>query len=301
MPPPTTKVKKTLADRKAERQAHRKTGLKSIMIAGLAGSGKTTLAATYFSPEVSTRLALSQDQIKTADWLELKGALWIEADEDGLTALTSKKIEPEFVVPLSDLELENKGNPASTVRELHALIGEASQAGAHTMVVDTATSFGSQFLERWYVDDSPDGNGFAGWMTVGKEQTKLLAAGKACGLRQFWLVHPTENKLEVAASGKKATELDRAKATAQSVAGGGNYLVPALSGKKFPPILNGFVSDTFWLKTIAAGGGKKSRTIHVESTDGFVGKTRNESLLSSKEPADLYVIDHKIKDALGGD
>lgn len=298
MPPPTASKRMSLKELKAHEEANSDPRPNTIVITGLPGAGKTTLAATMFSGEVAKRLTLSSDELAKAPWIELKGAVWIEADEQGLVALQAKKMRPEFVLSLPTLVNARNGNFPAALRDLHAYLAEAKEAGATGLVLDTVTSFGGQWLLPHYVDGSE--NGFAGWQSVAQEQTRILLAGQALGLRQVWLAQPTENKLETVAQSNKGTDLDKAKALSQSVSGGSNYVVPAISGKAFPPVLNAQCSISGWLRSRSVNG-KRSRELLPFGGDGSQGKTRYEGILGEKEPADLWALDAKIMSVLGTD
>lgn len=296
MPPPSNSKKKSL-DELQEHQDERESMLPQItIITGLPGAGKTTLAASAFSPDVGARLAMPAKEIKDKPVIVLETAIWIGFDNQSTLALRGKRIKPRWHLDMATLIKLANGNVSQAIRDLHAYVEAAAEAGATGYVVDTATSFGGQWLVPEYVTGSD--NGFTGWQTVGNEQLKLLNLGKDLGLRQWWLAQPTENKLETLAQSSKATEADKAKAQAQSVAGGSNYVVPALSGKVFPPVLNAQCSVSGWLQAREVNG-KTTRTWMPYGGDGSRGKTRYEGILDQKEPADLFAMDQKILAAIG--
>lgn len=295
MPPPPSTKRKSLKELQ-ELEQKKPPVPNTIVVTGLPGSGKTSLAATLFSPEVGKRLAQGQSDAAKREPLTLKGAIWVEADDQGLVSLKAHKIFPEFTLNLNTLTNERNGDLPAAIRDLHAYITEAATMGAVGMVVDTITSFGQQWLVRHYVDNGD--NGFAGWQAVANEQQKLLALGQKLGLRQVWLAQPAENKLEVAASARGSSDLDKAKALAQGVSGGTNFIVPSIAGKSFPPTLNSQCSMSSWLRARVLNG-KRVREFLPFGGDGSQGKTRYEGILAEKEPADLAAMDKKILTAVG--
>jgi len=295
MPPPSNEKRKSLMDLQAAERAKPPVP-NTIVITGQQGAGKTTLAATLFGEEVGKRLALTGEALAKAAPITLKGAIWIEADEQGLVSLQAFKIWPEYVLSLTTLVNERNGDLPAALRDMHAYLGEAAEAGAKAMVIDTITSYGGQWLVPHYVDGAD--NGFAGWQTVAREQSKLLGAGHRLGLRQVWLAQPTENKLEALAQSKAGTELDKAKALSQSVGGGTNYVVPQIAGKAFPQVLNGQCSISAWLRMRSVGN-KRVRELLPFGGDGTQGKVRYEPVLAQKEEPDLWALDQKIIKAMG--
>lgn len=297
MPPPSTAKRRSLDEVDGDVSTDLRPSI--TVITGLPGAGKTSLAASLFSPKVTEHLGLSSEALKTTAEVRLPGSLWIAADEDGIKALQGKKLRPRWTLDLASLKRDANGNMSLALRNLHAYIEEAKGAGCTGFVVDTATAFGALLVAE-FVDGSE--NTFAGWQTVGNEQLKLLNLGKELGLRQVWLCQPVQNKLEEQAlaeeTNKKGSQekadLLSAKAAAQGLAGGTSLILPALSGKMFPPVLNAQCSISGWLRKIALNGGKSKREWLPYGGDGCQGKARYEGILKDREEPDLWQQDLKI-------
>ena len=300
MPPPTTKQKKSLADL-SEIEDNEHVTPKVIVLTGQPGSGKTSAAASLFSPEVGKRLTMSMEELKERETLTLDGAVWVKTDSQALVSLKMIRVKPQFTLDYAVLRTENGGNASATIRDLHTYLGQAKEAGAHTMILDTATSFG-QAMEDAFVAGSD--NTMAGWGRVGDEYTRLFNLCLSLGLRQVWLAQPDVSKAmkaSLAESSKKNADddkikLEQARAMATSV-GENSYIVPALSGNKVMPLIGAQPSLSGWIRRVEMNG-KTTREFYPFGTADAPGKNRYEKILQKKEPADLWLLDQKIKDAL---
>lgn len=296
MPPPSTAKKKSL-DELQEHQDEIATELPSIIvITAPPGAGKTSLAATAFHKDVAARLNMTAKELKDQPVIELP-VVWFGADHQSTLALKAKRIKPAVLLDLGVLIKLAGGSIQQAHRNAHEYIEAAvAEKGVTGIVIDSATAWGIQWMEKALVDGSE--NKLGGWQVIQNEYANMAALGKELGLRQIWLCHPQENRAEEVAQSKKGTELDSAKALAASMAGGTNYLISALSGKKFLKSLNSMCSISGWLRAKEVNG-KVIRDWMPAGGDGFKGKHRYHGILDAKEPADLYAMDQKILAAIG--
>jgi hypothetical protein len=301
MPPPTTSKRKSLAELKTIEEMEPVTP-KNIVITGQPGSGKTTLAATVFSPEVAKRTAMTPEELAKQEVHELKGAVWVKSDAQALVSLKMLRLIPEFVLDFAVLLDERKGDYVSAIRDLHAYLTEAKEAGAWGMVLDTATSYGHK-LQRGFVAGAS--NGQQAWGLVGGEYIKLFETCSSLKLRQFWLAQPSVSKAMqaslVEASKKDSDDakiqLEKARALATSV-GEGSYIVPALSGNMVMDMINAQPSLSGWIRKKEKQG-KMVREWMPFGTKDAPGKNRYEKHVDKIEPADLWAMDRKIEAAAG--
>jgi hypothetical protein len=268
---------------------------KSIIITGQPGSGKTTLAATAFG-DISDHLTGKSTEKKI-----LKGALWILTDEQGIVSLRVRGLMPEYLIDFREFVTKADGHVGKAIQWMQDMIGQAAEAGATTAVVDTITSFGA-YLERYYIHGpgcpkaaSGEKNTFGGWLALANKQFELFETISELGLRALWLAHPQNNKIEEAAEAKKATDADKAKAVVSSTPGD-NWIIPAISGRKFREVLTGQCCISGWLRADFVNG-KRKTTWMPFGGDGSQGKNRYEGILDREEPADLYRQDTKITNA----
>lgn len=270
---------------------------KTTIITGQTGSGKTTLAATLFG-DLSGPLGGKLPEKP----LTLQGSVWLAADEQAIVALQAKKILPQYVLDIRALLKQADGDVRQVLAWLNNLLQGAREVGAHTFVWDTASTLGD-FLVGWYVhgEGCPesvkgDKNSRQGWGRVGEKYRQLYESASALGYRQIILAHPKQNAEEEEALDRKASAVDKAKATAHSVTGD-NLIVPAFAGNMFRRFLNGACSLSCWLKAEDRNG-KRVRKLMPFGGDGSQGKNRYEHILDREEPADLHQLDQKILDAV---
>ena len=263
----------------------------TIVITGVTGAGKTTMAASLFA-DTSKHLTG-----KATGQLMLPGAIWLAADNQATAALVARGIVPQWVLDLRELQVQAKGDMSLALRWVHQLMIQARGQDAVGIVWDTVTSLGAM-LEAYYVqgDGCPEGqkgkDTRGGWGLVGAKYRELYESAVVLGLRQVILAQPKTNSLEEAADDPKASEFARARAIAAG-APGNNLIVPAVSGTVFARLLNAQCSISGWLRSERVNG-KRRQTWMPYGGDGAQGKCRYEGILAECEPADLAAQDRKI-------
>ena len=274
----------------------------SIIITGQSGAGKTTMAGTAFC-DLSERLAMKPAELAKAERITLKGACWFLSDDRGLVSLSARKVAPEYVIDFRALIKKAEGNVDTALQWADSLIAQTREAGAHTFVHDTLSTFDA-LMERWYVhgdgcplSDSGKQDTRGAWSLVGDRQFQIYQTATMLDMRLILLAHPVVNKIEEAAESKKATDFDKAKADSQGTPGE-NLIVPALSGQKFRTIIIPQSTISGWLRAEDRNG-KRVRQWMPFGGEGSQGKNRYEGILDQIEPPDLLAQDKKILASCG--
>lgn len=272
---------------------------RTIIVTGITGSGKTTLAATAFA-DLGDPLA---GKIPPKP-ITLKGAVWLAADEQGTVALKSRRILPEYEIDVRKLTQQAGGDVGQALRWVHSLLKDAADKGAFGLIWDTVSTLGD-FLVGWFVhgDGCPttgkgERNIMRAWGVVGDQYRQLYEVASALNYRQIVLAHPKANAAEEDAADPRASKFIEAKATVKGTPGD-NYIVPAVAGQQFAKFLNGANSLSGWLRTKDRNG-KRERIWMPFGGEGSQGKNRYEHILDREEPADLAALDRKILASVNG-